>query len=263
MTSGSPIVWRDSSESLTRGHTAPAIARTWRRSTACFRPVADRRELLARYDEASGLVEPETIMVQELIPGGGDCQFSYGALCKDGQVLASLVAQRIRQHPPNFGQGSTCVETVNRAEVEESARRLLAAVRYSGLIEVEFKYDSRDGRYKVLDLNARAWAWHSLGSRSGIDFPYLLWRLLHGERIPEARAQTGVRWLNLLDVSAALRQMRQGVLSPRAYLQSLRGPVEFASFARDDPLPVATEFLLLAGWCLAGRIRALRGAQAG
>ena len=31
--------------------------------------------------------------VQELIPGGGECQFSYAALCKEGGVLASLTTR--------------------------------------------------------------------------------------------------------------------------------------------------------------------------
>src|SRR5437867_483733 len=51
-------------------------AKAWR--------VEDHRSLVARYDEACALVPPDMLMVQELIPGWGEAQFSYAALCKDG-----------------------------------------------------------------------------------------------------------------------------------------------------------------------------------
>jgi D-aspartate ligase len=64
------------------------IAKAWR--------VEDRESLLARYDEACTMVDPGVIMIQELIPGSGEEQFSYAALCLDGRPLAGLVARRTR-----------------------------------------------------------------------------------------------------------------------------------------------------------------------
>ena len=59
-------------------------------------------------------------MVQEFIPGGGGCQFSFAALCSEGQPLASIVARRTRQFPPDFGRASTFVETVDEPGVIEA-----------------------------------------------------------------------------------------------------------------------------------------------
>jgi predicted ATP-grasp superfamily ATP-dependent carboligase len=213
-------------------------AKAWR--------VDDRQALLARYDEACTLVAPDQIILQESIPGGGEMQFSYAALCLDGRPLASMVARRIRQYPVDFGRASTYVETVNQPEVEGAACRLLAAIRYTGLIEVEFKRDPRDNRYKVLDMNPRVWGWHTLGQRAGVDFPYLLWRLIRDEPVPELQTRTDVRWVRILtDLLAAAGEMRRGALSPRAYLRSLQGPLEFAIFAADDPLPALVDIPLL------------------
>src|SRR5581483_1855669 len=63
----------------------------------------DRESLGTRYDSASDLVGPERLMVQELIPGGGEHQFSFAALCRAGRPLVSLIAQRLRQYPADFG----------------------------------------------------------------------------------------------------------------------------------------------------------------
>ena len=68
-------------------------------------------------------------MVQELVPGGGEAQFSYAALCRDGEPLAALTARRTRQYPADFGRASTYVETVEVPEVVEPSLRLLRADR--------------------------------------------------------------------------------------------------------------------------------------
>jgi predicted ATP-grasp superfamily ATP-dependent carboligase len=205
-------------------------------------PVHNDKELLDRYDEACALVDPDTIMVQELIPGGGETQYSFVALCDDGRLLAYGTAQRARQYPVDFGHGSTFVEMVDLPEIEDSSRKLLAKLGYRGLVELEFKYHPVTGQFKLLDINARAWAWHSLGRRSGVDFSYLCWQLLHGEPVAEQRAQPGTRWVRMItDIPAGVTEIRHGRLSPRGYLSSLRPPLEFAVFATDDPLPALVE----------------------
>jgi len=68
--------------------------------------------------------------------------FSYAALCKDGLPLASIVARRTRQYPMDFGQFSTYVETVDEPQVIEPSVRLFEKrLRFTGLVEVEFKKD--------------------------------------------------------------------------------------------------------------------------
>ncbi|HEX5503694.1 MAG TPA: ATP-grasp domain-containing protein [Thermomicrobiales bacterium] len=217
--------------------------------------VDDHQALLARYDEACALIGVDQVMVQELIPGGGEAQFSYVALCDGGRPLASLVARRTRQYPLEFGRTSTYVETIERPEVEDLARRVLAALSYTGVAEVEFKYDRRDGRHKLLDINARNWAWHTLARRAGVDFPYLAWRLAHGEPVAEVRARPGVHWVRAVtDLRAVAVQLRRGDLSFPAYLRSLCGPAEYAMFAVDDPLPAVLDIpLLVIAWAQRAR----------
>jgi D-aspartate ligase len=198
----------------------------------------DPGELRRRYREACRLVDPGIVMIQELVPGDGQAQLSYAALCSDGDVVASLAARRIRQYPMDFGRASSYVETIEDASLERDARRLLAAMRFTGMVEVEFKRDPRTGANLLLDVNPRAWGWQSLCGRAGVDFPYLLWRLANGDPVAPARAVAGVRWVRLAhDLMAAAGEVTAGRLSPRAYLRSLRRPLEFAVFAHDDPVP--------------------------
>lgn len=214
------------------------MAKAWR--------VNDRRALLARYDEARSLVDTGVIVLQEFIPGAGEAQFSYAALWGPGGPVASLVARRARQYPVEFGYNSTFVETVDCPEVESLSLRLLNAIGYTGLVEVEFKYDARDGRYKLLDINARTWTWHMLGRRAGIDFPYLMWRMARREPVSEMRGAGGVRWVHSVrDIVASCEEMRRGNLTLREYLRSIRGGAEHAVLAFDDPVPAMMEIPLI------------------
>jgi D-aspartate ligase len=208
---------------------------------------ANRGSLLAHFDEASLLLPPESFIVQEIVPGGGETQFSYAALCKDGSSLASLVARRTRQFPSDFGQLSTFVETVDVPEVIEPAERILEALRFTGLAEVEFKRDPRTGQFKLLDFNPRVWGWHTLCRRAGVDFPYLLWLLASNKQVPRLRGRAGERWIHLTaDLRVAIEEVLQGRLFWKDYLRSIRGPLESALFSWDDPLPGILDLPLFA-----------------
>src|SRR5713101_432182 len=200
--------------------------------------VTNRQELLARYREARELIPPDLILIQEMIPGGGESQFSYAALCYKGEPIASLTARRTRQYPIDFGYSSSFVETLDVPEIVAPSERLLTAIRYTGIVEVEYKFDVRDGRYKLLDINPRLWTWSPLGGRAGMDFPYLLWKMMQGMPVAQQTAPAGVRWVRMsTDVPAAFQEMLRGRLNLRSYLRSLRGPLQFALITADDPLP--------------------------
>lgn len=233
---GFPIILKPASKPALNRFTR---AKAWRAD--------DRWHLLSRYDEAVRLVDPSLILLQEIIPGGGERQFSFAALCRDGEVVASVTARRARQYPIEFGYASSYVETIESDTVERTARRLLSAMEYSGLAEVEFKLDPRDDTLKLLEVNPRVWAWHTLGRRAGVDFPLLQYRLLIGDSLAARRGRPGVRWLRLAtDLLAAWHEMRQGKLSFGEYARSFRAPLEWAVFAADDPLPALVDLPLMA-----------------
>lgn len=213
-------------------------AKAWRAETP--------EQLRSLYAKALQQIKAQEIMVQEIIPGDGLQQLSYCAFFRDFRAHSSLVAKRCRQHPREFGRAATYVETVECPEVEELSERFLKAINFYGLVEVEFKQDPRDGKYKLLDVNARAWGFHGLGKALGIDFPYLLYADQMGQPIEPKRGRPGVGWLRLVtDVPTAFSQMASGHLSFQSYWRSLRRTRVESVYATKDPLPSVAEIALL------------------
>ena len=213
-------------------------AKAWRADTA--------EELEQLYRRASRHIPPEEILIQEIIPGDGRAQYSYCAFFRNGCPHSTLVARRARQHPREFGRAATYVETVEEPAIEELSERFLGAIAYHGLVEIEYKRDPRDGEYKLLDVNARAWGFHGLGAACGVDFPYLAYADQMGWPITPARAKAGVGWVRMLtDVPTAMADLAHGCLSPSAYIQSMRATRAESVFSWDDPLPWLAEIAML------------------
>jgi len=205
-----------------------------------------RAELTDAFRRAAAIVNEGEIIVQEMIHGGGEQQYAYCALFRGDGPVASMTVRRRRQHPSDFGRASTYVETIDLPVLAAPSVRFLRAADYYGLVELEFKQDPRDGRYKLLDVNARTWGYHTLGPAAGVDFPYLLYRDQLGGPVPAAHTRPGVRWIRLAtDVPNAVRDLRAGTLRPREYLRSLRHINTEAVFSLRDPLPGLYELVLL------------------
>ena len=203
-------------------------------------------ELRVLFQKASELVGPGEVMVQELIPGGGTQQFAYCAFFRNGEAVGKMVARRRRQHPLQFGRASTYVETVDIPLLEELSERFLRSSDYYGLVELEYKLDPRDGQYKLLDVNARTWGYHSLGARAGVDFSYMLYADQVGLPVSSCKGKPGIGWMRMTtDVPAAFVALLAGDTDLMGYVRSLRNCNVEAVFSQDDPLPGLAEVLLI------------------
>jgi predicted ATP-grasp superfamily ATP-dependent carboligase len=213
-------------------------AKAWR--------INSRAELHSMFRRASELTRASEVLIQDLIPGDGRQQFSYCAFFKAGKAVGSMVTRRRRQHPHDFGRASTFVETIDLPALEALSNRFLRTINYYGLVEVEFKLDPRDGQFKLLDINARTWGYHTLGTHAGVDFPSLLYRDQISGSAEPCRGRAGVSWVRLLtDIPTGLLDIASGRLRFRDYWHSLRNFHIEAVFTREDPIPSIVEFALI------------------
>ena len=156
---------------------------------------AFRCETAAELDAAYANMEPYGPMVQEFIPGGDEGLFTLGTyIAADGAELAVFSGRKLRQTLPFMGS-CRVGESLWVDEVVDEGLRLLHALDFHGIAQVETKLDPRDGRYKLIEVNPRLWQWHGLGAACGVDFTWIAYRDQMGEPLPPARMRgDGKRW---------------------------------------------------------------------
>jgi predicted ATP-grasp superfamily ATP-dependent carboligase len=180
----------------------------------------------AELDEAYGLAEPFAPMIQEFVPGGDEELYTLGSyLDAAGQPLGVFSGRKLLQTPPGIG---TCRigEALWVDAVVDRGLALLAAFAYTGISQVEFKRDPRDGRYKLMEVNARLWQWHGLAGACGVDVPLIAFRDLTGGTVPAGTSQ-------------GVRRRWAIALMPRERPVLVRPPGVEAVWARDDLRPAA------------------------
>jgi predicted ATP-grasp superfamily ATP-dependent carboligase len=165
----------------------------------------------------------------------------------NSDCLASFTGRKLRQTPPYTGVTSLGVCLPNEI-VEQTTRDWMKRLGYRGILDIGYRYDARDGSYKVLDANPRIGATFRLFvAKNGMDVARALYLDLTGQPVPTAEPVDGRKWLvELGDVDSFLRYRRDGKLTTRQWIASMAGVQESAFFARDDPKPflgVLAEFV--------------------
>jgi predicted ATP-grasp superfamily ATP-dependent carboligase len=124
-------------------------------------------------------------VVQEFVPVARE--FGFGAICDDGDVLATFQHEKHRDHRYSGG-ASVFRESVSVPEVAALGRRLLDALDWHGIAQVQLMENAETGDLVLTEVNPRFWGSLSCAVRAGADFPYYYWLLAAGE--PE-RIQPG------------------------------------------------------------------------
>jgi predicted ATP-grasp superfamily ATP-dependent carboligase len=211
--------------------------------------VRDGAELLALH-ERFGVLAP-VLIAQEWIEGEESelysCNCYYG---QDGRPLATFVARKLRQWPPETGTSALGEEVRNDA-VLRATLHLFDAVHYRGLGYVEMKRDARTGRHVVIEPNVgRPTGRSAIAEAGGVELLYTMYCDATGRPLPEARVQrfVGARWIYWRhDVQAALHAWRGGRLTLRDWARSLRGRKASAVFSWSDPAPFVADLGRTAG----------------
>ena len=215
-------------------------------------------ELLDAYGRLETPAEPN-LMLQEYIPGADDTVWMFnGYFDRNSDCLVGFTGKKIRQHPIYTGATSLGI-LLDNPQVQESTRRLMKAVGYTGILDIGYRYDARDGMYKVLDINPRIGGTFRLFlADNGLDVVRAMYLDMTGQPVPASTARFGRKWMTeMADLKSCLDYRREGKLTFAQWLQSFQGVEEFAFFAWDDLKPFWKN--VIDAFC--GRLRRLTGGR--
>lgn len=174
-------------------------------------------------------------LVQEYIPNGG--AYGVGALFNSkSEPRAAFIYKRLREYPVAGGP-STLRESVKNDEIKGIAIDLLKSLKWKGLAMVEFRVDARDGKPKLMEINPRLWGSLQLAILSGIDFPYLLYKMVvDGDVEPVWDYKIGVRcrWLIPGDMLHFISNIKKLRLTPGFFTKTDGDDI----ISTSDPMPV-------------------------
>ncbi len=207
--------------------------------------VASKKDLLNLYDLNAETGVPRLIF-QEYIPGGDDAIWMFNGYFNDrSQCLFGAMGRKLRQFPPH--RGSTSLGICARNDVVETqTKQLMEAVAYRGPLDVGYRFDARDGRYKLLDVNPRIGSTFRLfAAENGLDVARALYLDVTGQTVPPTKVSEGRKWIvETNDVASSWAQFRERQLTFGEWVRSLRGVQEGVWLNSDDPVPLAALPLL-------------------
>lgn len=108
----------------------------------------------------SGYVD--NLIIQEFIPGDDSNLFDSVFYCssKGKAQIASFAQIALQEHTPSaIGNCTVLVNGYNQygntSEVVDRIKKFMESVGYCGFAEVDLKYDPRDKKFKILEINPR------------------------------------------------------------------------------------------------------------
>ncbi len=167
-------------------------------------------------------------LLQSYMPGA---DLGLNVLCRDGQILAFTVQQNTISSAPPFGPVAAA-RFVRDPQPLEIGRRLLAAMRWNGVANLDMRRCADTGQTLLLEMNPRYWRSLPGSVYAGVNFPYLACLVALGQPI----TPTGHRLTAYADTRVAVWHAL-GLIVGRSPLKGLRLRNTDLRAAMTDPLP--------------------------
>jgi D-aspartate ligase len=196
--------------------------------------VQSPEELLALCGAADFCRLPNMIL-QEYIPG--DDWVFHGYRNPKTDCFVGFTGKKLRSYPIFAGPTTLGLSILNEP-LSRQAEEMLGAIGYSGIMDIDYRRDKRDGRYNLLDFNPRVGAnFRMFEDCEGIDVVRALHLDLTGRGVQRSTMIEGRTFIVELPDLLAYRVLRRRGLTIQTWRQSLTERRELAWWSWGDPLP--------------------------
>ncbi|MFF4798008.1 ATP-grasp domain-containing protein [Streptomyces sp. NPDC001351] len=222
----------------------PVVAKNREAFVRRKRPAVNGTTRIATREGLLGLArdwgECPGVILQEYLPReDAEDWIVHAYFDQDSTPLAMFTGVKVRSWPPHAGMTANAY-VVDNPELADIAARFIKQIGFTGIIDLDLRFDRRDGQYKLLDFNPRMGAQFRLfENESGVDVVRAMHLDLTGRTVPEGEQRAGHRYIvENIDLPALLAYRRSGYTTPHAPARA--SGTELAWLAGDDPLPFLT-----------------------
>ncbi len=183
-------------------------------------------------------------VLQEYIYGGIESLYTITTYSnKYGNIIAYSTGHKIRQNPPDAG---TIVsgKVTPQPELYEYAKKLIKNVGFYGIANTEFKKDSKNGEFKLIEINPRPGKWNYSVTASGINMPIIALKEAEGEKYNKIQTSDNeLIWLVFIEdfLLSLFLFKKKGYpefnISFSQWRKSIKGKKVFPIFSIKDILP--------------------------
>jgi predicted ATP-grasp superfamily ATP-dependent carboligase len=157
-------------------------------------------------------------------------------LCDKGEVTAFSI-QNASISEKDDVTPQTGFRFISESEVMEITKKVMKSLDWSGVANIDFRYDEEEKKFKIIEINTRYWINIDASAIANVNFPYLhaLLTLNIKNDIKEAN---NITYLNLKGLVRQVRKTPSTVFKI-GYLKN-NTPL---SFALKDPIPMIYRFV--------------------
>jgi predicted ATP-grasp superfamily ATP-dependent carboligase len=182
-----------------------------------------------------------SLLLQEYVPREEAEDWITHLYCgAGGEAQVVFTGLKLRSWPPYAGF-TTRADARPNPRLARQATEFCRTIKYGGIADLDWRFDRRDGQYKLLDFNPRRGAQFRLFETvGGVDVVRALYLDLTGRPVPRERQNYARQFAaGHLDLpSAVISGFRERRLPSRT---APNGTVERAWLSIDDPTPSVVE----------------------
>jgi len=147
--------------------------------------IHNKEDFLIKFHElkkqkSSLTFNPEKIIVQEYIP---DTLSYFNVLLQNGKVIAKQQIRIIKTYPAICGGPACSISTFDN-HLDKIGNKVLDKIKVKdGALNIQFIFDKKNKTYKLLEINPRIWGSIQSSIDTGVNFPYLLYKIAIGEKV--------------------------------------------------------------------------------
>jgi predicted ATP-grasp superfamily ATP-dependent carboligase len=179
------------------------------------------------------------VVVQEYIKGDESQIYSVNMYVdSSGELKGYFIAQKLRTYPVRAGEGSY-ITTVKDPEMISMAMNIATKLKLTGLLNIQFKRDSRTGKPVLLEVHTRNSVWSYLGTVAGANLAATYYRDITDDADhEESKYKPGVKFIFIeKDLKAFLQNIKEQELPVFAWLRSYLTKFTPGGYKLTDPLP--------------------------